>query len=183
MSDRALKEVHALKHHCPLAFNHPLKPTNFDICCGSRTETHLVVTWALGIYSLKELSCLESWLSAFPSLHKHCCCFWLSRAWLLLSSPLLSVSTNSTVNMPAFAESDRTGTTGLRFPTTGIAGVHPISPATLSRTGHWGALERRQCSSSYLANQMWRRDRTMCSILQYWSTAKCVWVYIWVWWV
>lgn len=41
-------------------------------------------------------------------------------------SPLLAVSANSTVNMAAFADSDR----NLRFPTAGITGAHPVSPLT-----------------------------------------------------
>lgn len=97
----SLKEVHRALKCCvqlPLdvAFKCPLKPTSFNTRCGSRTKTHLVVTWASGVYSLKELSHSDLWLftflsfSSFPAqalqqllavhveqqLLGHCCWLW-----------------------------------------------------------------------------------------------------------
>lgn len=80
----ALKAVHHVLICCvplppDLAVKHPLKPTSLNTHCGSKTKTHSVVRWALVIYSLKELSLLDLWLSTFLSLHKHCRSCWLSR--------------------------------------------------------------------------------------------------------
>lgn len=61
--------------------------------------------------------------------------------------------TNSTVNMLVFANSDGTGRAELMFPVAVIARAHPFSHLIPVRAGHWGALERRQCSLSYTANQ------------------------------
>lgn len=81
----ALKAVHRVLKRCvplppDLAFKHPLKPTSLNTHCGSKTKPHLVARWALGIYSLKELSLLGLWLpTSFLSVHKHCRSCWLPR--------------------------------------------------------------------------------------------------------